>query len=59
MITSRKIKLAEKNMLDYEKAEKQAKKDIKKEYGLVLNSLHIKTFLNPESLTINSDIIEF
>jgi len=43
MITSRKIKLAEKNMLDYEKAEKQAKKDIKKEYGLVLNIQHLDT----------------
>lgn len=59
MITVRKVKLAKKDMFDFEKAEQQAKKDIKKEYGLVLNSLHIKTFLNPESLTINSDIIEF
>jgi hypothetical protein len=36
-----------KNMLEYEKAEAQAKKDIKREFGIVLNNTHIPVVVNP------------
>ena len=49
MKTPSKFKLAKSKLFDFEKAEQQAKKDIKKEYGLVLNSSHIKAILGPET----------
>ena len=57
MISKRGPKLTPKIMLQHEKAEAQAKKDIKREFGLVLNNTHLRAVVNPVTILAHRTLV--